>query len=177
MVVWLVLLSCHAPSAPPKTAWVTQPSSPPQSAPEDEVSLTELIKQLPFIEKAKRAGMLRAWTLIPNNDHYRIARTSDFANPIMTHDYGEMAGAYGLSTLIVDKTVAGTQRFSLVIFIERPASTYEVYWIYQNMDLSKYRMSRSSGDIMVEEVHDDGTTTACEIQWVKKERRWTCKAP
>ena len=137
--------------------------------------MIDLVKQLPFIGKEKSAGMLRAWAHVPNNDHYRVARRSDFEDSFLIHDYGEMAGAYGLATLIVDKTIAGAERSSLVIFIERPANRYVTYWIYRNMDLSKYTMSRSSGDIVVDEVRTDGTRSVCEIQWERGERSWTCK--
>jgi len=103
-------------------------------------------------------------------------KKGDFENPFMTSDYGELAGAYGLATLIVDKTVTDRQRMSLVVFIERPGNRSDIYWIYRDMDLSKYQMSRSSGDIIVDEVHENGSKSVCEIQWVSNEQRWTCKA-
>ena len=118
---------------------------------------------------------MRAWVRVPNHDRYRVARVSDFENPIMTNDYGEMAGAYGLAALIVDRTLATPNRFSLVIFIERPANRYDIYWVYQNMNLSKYRMSRASGNLYVDEVRDDGTRAVCKIEWDRNERRWACK--
>jgi len=118
--------------------------------------------------------MLRAWAHVPNNEHYRAARARDFENPFMTSDYGEIAGAYGLATLIVDKTITTAQRFSLVILIERPGNRYDIYWIYRDMDLSKYKMSRASGDIFVEEVHEDGSKSVCEIRWDRKKRQWAC---
>jgi len=93
----------------------------------------------------------------------------------MTSDYGELAGAYGLATLIVDKTVSDSKRMSLIIFIERPDNRSDLYWIYRDMDLSKYQMSRASGDILVE-VHENGSRSVCEIRWVRNEHRWTCKA-
>ena len=152
-----------------------QITSSPLPSPEAELSVSDLIKQWPFIEQEKRLAMLRAWTQVPNNVRYRVAQKGDFENPFMTSDYGELAGAYGLATLIVDKTVSDSKRMSLIIFIERPGNRSDLYWIYRNMDLSKYQMSRASGDILVE-VHENGSRSVCEIQWVRNEHRWTCKA-
>ena len=101
------------------------PSSSPTSSPEIEMSVRQLIAQLPFIEKEKRAGMLRAWDHVPNYNNFRVANKSDFDNPFFTYDYGEIAGAHGLAVLIVNK---------------------------------------------------DGTRGVCEIQWSKKQRKWTCQS-
>ena len=153
----------------------TQITSSPSPSPEAELSVSDLIKQWPFIEKEKRAGMLHAWSRVPNNAHYRVAQKGDFENPFMTSDYGELAGAYALATLIVDKTAPGPKRMSLIIFVERQDNRSDIYWIYRDMDLSKYRMSRASGDIFVDEVHEDGSKSLCEIRWDKKERTWACR--
>ena len=153
-------------------AVVNQPSTSP-APPEPEKSVSELIKELSQPEKEERLGMLRAWVRVPHHDHYRAAQASDFSTPFMTSDYGELAGAYGLAAMIVDKTLS-TDCFSLVIFIRRPANRYDVYWIYRNMDLSKYRMSRASGDIFVNYPRSDGTDGICEIQWDRKVSRWAC---
>jgi hypothetical protein len=156
-------------------ALVNQPATAPEGSTEPEKSVSELIKELRIVEEEERLGMLRAWARVPNNDRYRLAQAREFTNPIMTHDYGEMAGAYGLAALIVDKTL-NADRFSLLIFVRRPANRFDVYWIYRNIDLSKYRMSRASGDIFIDELHDDGTKGVCEIQWDRKQRRWACTA-
>jgi hypothetical protein len=154
----------------------SQTTSIPPRSPEVEMSVGDFLKHWPFVENKERGlGMLHAWARVPNNAHYRVAQKSDFENPFMTSDYGELAGAYGLAMLIVDKTATSPKRMSLIIFLERPANRSDIYWIYRDMDLSKYRMSRSSGDIFVDEVHEDGSKSVCEIQWDKDERRWTCK--
>ena len=147
----------------------------PKASPEPEQSVLDLIKQQPFLEKEKIAGMLSAWSRIPNNAHFRLAQVVDFENSSMISDYGELAGAHGLAALIVDKTAIDSKRMSLIIFVERPGNRSDLYWIYRDMDLSKYRMSRSSGDIFVDEVHEDGSKSACEIRWDKKERTWACR--
>ena len=177
VVVLVAMPSCRTQVKRPASAPIIdvgQPASSSQNSSETEMSLIELIKQWPFLEKEKREGMLRAWARVPKNERYRAARARDFENPFMTSDYGEIAGAFGLATLIVDKTITTAQRFSLVIFIERPGNRYDIYWIYRDMDLSKYNMSRASGDIFVEEVHEDGSKSVCEIRWDKTKRQWAC---
>ncbi len=67
------------------------PSSSPNSSPEIEMSVRQLIAELPFMEKEKRAGMLRAWDHVPNYNNFRVANKSDFDNPFFTYDYGEIA--------------------------------------------------------------------------------------
>jgi hypothetical protein len=163
-------------STPQPVAILNQPATSPEGSPELEKSVTEFIKELPMVEQEERLGMLRAWTRVPNNDRYRLAQAREFTNRSMIYDYGELAGAYGLAALIVDKTL-NADRFSLLIFDRRPANRFDVYWIYRNMDLSKHSMSRASGDIFVDEVREDGTKGVCEIQWDRKKRRWACTAP
>jgi len=176
LILLAALVSCQQAvklSSNQSSPGVNQPSKLPERLPEREKSVAELITELPFLEKGERLGLLRAWTRVPQHDNYRAANANEFENSFLTHEYGEMAGAYGLAALIVDKT-RDADRFSLVIFVRRPANTYDLYWIYRNMDLSKYRMSRSSGDIFVEYPRDDGTNGVCEIQWNRKQRRWSC---
>src|SRR5882672_5507054 len=72
---------------PPQNSRPIQTTSSPQPSPEPELSVSDLIKQWPFIEKDKRAGMLHAWSRVPNNAHYRVAQKGDFENPFMTSDY------------------------------------------------------------------------------------------
>ena len=176
VILLTVLVSCQQavrPLSNQSAAGVSQPSKSPERSPEVEKSVTELITELPFLEKGERTGLSRAWTRVPQHDNYRAANASEFENPFLTHEYGEMAGAYGLAALVVDKT-RDADRFSLVIFVRRPANRYDLYWIYRNMDLSKYRMSRASGDIFVDYPRGDGTKGVCEIQWDRKQRRWSC---
>ena len=159
--------------ASPAPATTPQPSPSAESSPELEQSVSQVIKELVISDVDERVGLLRAWQRVPDNDHYRIAQTSDFGEPRMTYEYGEIAGAFGLAAMIVDKTRT-VDRFSLIVFIRRPANRFDTYWIYRNMDLTKYAMSRSSGDIFVEYPGPDGNRTLCEIQWDKKSGKWGC---
>jgi hypothetical protein len=152
-----------------------QPGNALPNAPQVHQSVRDLIGQLPFVEKERQAGMLRAWARVPRNSRFRIAQPGDFENPSMTSEYGEIAGANGLAVLIVDTTAADHQGMSLIIFIERPGHRSDIYWIYRDMDLSKYRMSRSSGDILVERPKPDQGSAICEIQWDRSLKQWTCK--
>jgi hypothetical protein len=173
IIASVMLVGCggsveRASPAPAPTP--SQPSLSPVGSPEPERSVSQAIKELVMADGNERAGLLRAWRRVPDNDHYRIAQTSDFVQPRVTYEYGEIAGAYGLPAIIVDKTRTA-DRFSLIVFIRRPSNRFDTYWIYRNMDLSKYAMSRASGDIFVEYPGADGNTTFCEIQWDKKSRK------
>jgi hypothetical protein len=177
IIYFTASIGCRTYVKPAKnqvTNEVHQPSPMLIHYPEPDESVKALIKRLP-IEQKHKPGLLRAWARITNNDHYRLARPGEFENAVLTHEYGEMAGASGLAALIVDKTLTG-EGFSLVIFIERPDGRYDVYWVYRNMDLSKHRMSRASGDIFVSHVAEDGRDVTCEIQWDRKSGRWACTA-
>jgi hypothetical protein len=134
------LTCCRAPvqtGKPPQNSPPIKTTSSPQPSPEAELSVSDFIKQIPFIEEEKRAGMSRAWSRVPNSARYRAAQKGDFENPFMTSDYGELAGAYGLATLIVDKTAKDPKRMSLIIFVQRPdigqtfIGSIET-WIYRN---------------------------------------------
>jgi hypothetical protein len=79
--------------------------------------------------------------------------------------------------MVVDKTKTADNRFGLVVFIERPANAYTSHWIYRDIDLRRFEMSRSSGDILVRETLSDGNTKVCEIQWTKRIGQWNCEPP
>jgi hypothetical protein len=94
VILLTVLVSCQEavrPLSNQSAAGVTQPSKSPERSPEVEKSVTELITELPFLEKGERLGLLRAWTRVPEHDNFRAAQASDFENPFLTHEYGEMA--------------------------------------------------------------------------------------
>ena len=174
LIMTLLLIACVEACRPAKKIEESQKTTAPfassaTASPESEISVAELIKSCSFIESETRKGMLRAWSRVPNNASYRAAQNIDSESPI-TRDYGELAGAHGLATLIVNKTIMGADRMSLIIFVERPDNRSDIYWINRNMDLSRYKMSRASGDIIVDEVHKDGNRSICEIRWDKKER-------
>jgi hypothetical protein len=128
MALLSTLTGCLTPRETSRSLPTAQPSpsSSPNSSPEVEMSVRQIIAELPFMEREKRTGMLRAWDHVANYNNFRVANKSDFENPFFTYDYGEMAGANGLALLIVNKTIQSIQRFSLVIFIERPANRYDI---------------------------------------------------
>jgi hypothetical protein len=171
-------VDCRAPKATKEAQndnRIAQGNSSATPLADPEISVPDLIKNYDFIEGNTRKGMLRAWSRVPNNHTYRVAQTSDSESPII-RDYGEIAGAHGLVTLIVDKTVLGPNRMSLIVFIKRPNNRSDIFWIYRDMDLSKYKIGRSSGDIFVEEAPQiDGSKYLCEIRWDKKDKKWGCR--
>jgi hypothetical protein len=130
--------------------------------------VSELLRELPLVEQEKRAGMLRAWKQIPNHDHYRKARPSDFVTAgwnekefDRSYEYGEIAGAYGLAMFVIDKTLPKPKHFAFVVFIERPKNRYDTYWIYRDENLSGLNLSRSSGDIFLRGVRESGMPSDC----------------
>jgi hypothetical protein len=160
----------------------SQPSTSPQGVTVPDIAVSDLFRQIPFIEKEKSAGLLRAWKTAPNYNHYRKAKASDFVTASWnekefdrSYDYGEIAGAYGLALFVIDKTVSKPEQFSLVVFIERPNNRYNVYWIYRDENLSGLNLSRSSGDIFLRGVGGNGMSTDCEIKWSRDSKKWTCE--
>jgi hypothetical protein len=176
-LILIIVPGCHRPI---RSAGVTnqpdqsQRASTPASSPEIDQSVEDLIQTWPFIDDQRRRGMLRAWARVPSNLRFRVAKHSDFQNSFLTTDYGELAGASGLATMIMDKT-AGSRKMSLIIFVDRPGNRSDLYWIYRDTDLSLYRLSRSSGDLLVEEPQPNGGSSTCEIEWDRSQRHWTCK--
>jgi len=188
----LLLTNLGACSPQPNSGQAAPPprgelSSSPQlnvAVEEPETSVTQFLQQMPLMEERRRPGLLRAWRKIPDHYRYRKPRASDFENSngianenFRSYDYGEIAGAYGLAMIVVDKTIAGLRRFGLLILIERPANRYDAYWIYQDKDLSKVTLNRHSGNVYLAGTGDDGVDLYCDIKWGRSERRWTCKGP
>ena len=92
MAVLLTLTGCLTPRERPRNPTTAQPSHPspsPNSSPEVEMSVRQLIAQLPFMEKEKRAGILRAWDHVADYHNFRVANKSDFENPFLTYDFRE----------------------------------------------------------------------------------------
>jgi hypothetical protein len=130
-----------------------------------ETTVTEFLKsQFRPLEEKESSAIVRAWGKVPHRENYVMGQ----------NDYGEIAGAWGLASFVVDRTVATSKRFSLLVFIRRPGNRYDLYWIYRNEDLSRLSMSRSSGDIFVSGTREDGSSVNCEIEWSRKDNRWTC---
>jgi hypothetical protein len=161
---------------------LSQPIVQPRPNAESDIAVSDVFRQIPFVENAKMAGMLRAWKRIPNYGHYRKARPMDFVTAgwketefDRSYDYGELAGAYGLALFVVDKTLPKPKNMSLVVFVERAKNRCDIYWIYRDENLSALNLSRSSGDIFLRGTREDGTSADCEIQWSRKSRKWTCE--
>lgn len=195
-ITMLLTAACTGGSETPKPSSSVvrqQQDSSPEPTPivdETEKSVTELIRAEPFLEKEKRSTLLRTWRLVPKHENYRTVRPSDFKIPDWVKrerywpdvarstgspsDYGEMSGAYGLIAFIVDKTIVDNDRFSVVVFIERPGNRYTLHWILRNKDLSRVNLRRHSGNVYLQEFRDDGTSRSCDVQWDHKEKKWGC---
>jgi len=139
------------------------------------VSVKNFISEFEPLKEERVVGLRRAWARVPRNSDFRVARSDDFGEPRRVYDYGEIAGAYGLALMVIDKTKPVDSRFGLIIFLERPGDRYDTYWIYRDTNLRSFSMQRASGDIFVEEKFGDGSRKMCEIQWTRKKGKWTCE--
>ena len=150
-----------------------QSNTTPTPTPEPEQSVKDFLSGVWPLTKERATGLRRAWARVPRNSDFRVARDDDFGEARIPYNYGEIAGAYGLALFIVNKTKTGNDRFSLVIFIERPGDRYSLYWIYRDRDLRASRLSRSSGSLFVE-TGERTEREICRIQWTKSKGEWTC---
>ena len=139
------------------------------------MSVKNFIYKFEPLKEEKVVGLRRAWARVPRNSDFRVARSDDFGEPGTVYDYGEIAGAYGLALMVIDKTKPVDSRFGLIIFLERPGDRYDTSWIYRDTNLRSFSMQRASGDIFVEEKFGDGSRKMCEIQWTRKNGQWTCE--
>jgi hypothetical protein len=139
---------------------------------EPDVPVPDFLNQLPFRSKAQEAGMITAWNKIPDHNHFRTARYRNSTQVV--HDYGEIAGAYGLALFVVDTTKSGLERFGLIIMLERPADRYDIYWIFRDRDFTNFELSRASGSLFVWHPGEDRKRTTCRIEWVRAKGKWTC---
>jgi len=141
-------------------------SSPnPSITPGTDITVSQfLLGVFDPLEAWERAAALRTWNTVPSHENYEIRQNV----------YGEIAGAYGLALVIVDKSLASSSRFSLIVFIRRPRNKYDLYWIYKNADLSRVSLNRVSGDIFVSGIREGGSSLNCEIAWSRKDNKWTC---
>ena len=165
--------------------------SEPSPQTEEEEKSVEVIIQEHGLEEPKQRSLLRTLRRIPNHRDYRAVRRSDIKLPNWVRqeyywgdvergigwasDYGEMSGAYGLIVFIVDKTNADANRFSVVVFIERPGNRYTVHWIKQNEDLSSVVLGRHSGNVYLKEYLDERRSRFCDVQWNSATRKWGCE--
>lgn len=146
----------------------------PTPTPGPEVSVTDFISTLPELKSEEARGIRSAWTGIPKHGQYRVVRSDEFQDSIKPYEYGEIAGAYGLALLIANRTKHDNDRFSLIIFIRRPGNRYDTYWIFRDMDLRGYSLSRASGSVYVEDKLEGKRRTNCRIEWSKAKRQWNC---
>jgi hypothetical protein len=142
-----------------------EPTPNPTITPQPRITTDEFLKSEFYpMDKWERDGLLRAWHKVPAHKNYEMVQDV----------YGEIAGAYGLALIIADKSLSADSQFSLIVFIRRPGNKYDLYWIYHNENLSRISLSRSSGDIFVSGLREDGSNLNCEIAWSRKDNKWTC---
>ncbi len=139
------------------------PTQLPTATPQDTVDrfLSEILDP---VSDRERKGYLLSWHKVRGHERYEVAQ----------YVHGEVAGAYGLAMIITDGSSGATNRSSLIVFIERPAHRFDLYWIFKEEDLSRVSISRSSGDIWANGLRGDGSKITCEIAWSRQPNKWTC---
>lgn len=152
---------------------VNSSAAPTPGAYEPDVPVPDFLSQIPFRSKAEMAGMIAAWKKIPNHTRFRAVRNGYSQQAV--HDYGEIAGAYGLALFVVDITKTELDRFGLIIMLQRPRDRYDVYWIFRDTDFSNLTLSRSSGSLFVRRSGANKEETVCRIEWVRAKGKWTCE--
>lgn len=190
LVPLALLCGCSSPSAvsrPPETiANIPQPQT--VSSPQlPYVSVED------YLSRMEERGMLRAWRRVENRDRYRVARADDFRIPEWTRneryrididnalervsDSGDINRdwyPFDFALIVVDATKVEPARFGIVIFNERAGKTYEAFWLYRNIDLSRHTIGRNSGGIYVNEFREDGAYTNCRVRCNRRTREYTC---
>jgi hypothetical protein len=72
----------------------TRVSSPTPTAQQLETTFSYFLKhEFTPLQEQERAAIVRAWNKVPDRENYVIRQ----------HDYGEIAGAYGLASLVVER--------------------------------------------------------------------------
>ena len=194
-IALLLTVACNSKigSSTKVTQVTSSESADPQPTPmakNVETSVTDVIAQIPFLEKPKKSALLRLWKSVPDHEHYRAVEPNDFNIPHWVEkefywgdvarstgwssDYGEMSGAYGFIIFMVNKSITDMNRFSVLVFIERPGNRYTMHWIFRDKDLSRVNLRRHSGNVYFQEFREDGTTHSCDVQWDRKQGRWAC---
>ena len=92
-----------------------------------------------------------------------------------SHDYGELSGAYGLTLFMINRKATFPNWFSVAVLIRRSANRFDLYWIFQNADLTHFNLGRHSGDVYLIEYTNDGKTHVCDLQYSRKQKRWACE--
>jgi hypothetical protein len=81
-----------------------QSNATPTPTPEPEQSVKDFMSGVWPLSKKRVPGLRRAWATVPRNSDFRVARSDDFGESRRVYDYGEIAGAYGLALMVIDKT-------------------------------------------------------------------------
>jgi hypothetical protein len=180
-----------------QSATIAKPQSSPTLSPEPKPrdhpgqSVADCIEEIPFLEATERIGLLKAWKKVPGYSNYRMVEASDFRIPDWvrreyyahdveratgwSHDYGELNGTYGLALFTLNRKANYPNCFGVAVLIKRPSDKFDLYWIFQDADLTHFNMGRHSGDVYLTKYDDDGKTHVCDLQYSRKQLRWACE--
>jgi hypothetical protein len=141
--VLFVETTCRQRTIVTTVAKVPQPTpSPLPMLDPPEITVTEFLRQQDQAKNYRQSSLVGAWKTVPNWNHYRWARSTDFKMPewiqLEGHwrdvereindpdEDGEMGGAHGLAAIFIDRTVSDSKGFSCVVFIFRPGNRYHI---------------------------------------------------
>jgi len=197
IVVTTSLLLGGCRSGRQQTPTITKPQSSPTPSPEPKPqdhpgqSVTDCIEEIPFLKATERSGLFKAWKKVPGYRNYRMVETPDFRIPDWvsreyyagdveratgwSHDYGELNGTYGLALFTFNRRANYPNCFGVAVLIRRTSDKFDLYWIFQDADLTQFNMGRHSGDVYLTEYGDDGKTHVCDLQYSRKQKRWACE--
>jgi hypothetical protein len=191
----LVLGGCRVErqQSDPITRPQSSPSPSPTPKPADDPgqSVADCIENIPFLETTERTGLLKAWKKVNGYRNYRMVEASDFRIPDWvsresyagdvkqatgwSHHYGELNGAYGLALFVLDRKATYPNCFGVAVLIKRTSNKFDLYWIFQQADLTHFNMRRHSGDVYLIEYGYDEKTHSCDLEYSRKQRRWACE--
>lgn len=140
----------------------------------------------------KGSDIYKAWIDVANHQNYRLVSSEDRMMPswvsknkdVFRHIGeltgvfcmgGEVCGTYESNNgvfLLVDKTIANSKKFSLLIIYKSMDTTYKIQWLAKNEDLSNTLLSKNSGNILVEKYYNDGTDEISRICWSKRNSKF-----
>lgn len=190
-----VISACRDQSRPANIATTTSSSARPSPTPTPfegpGESVVDCIKRIHVLYPGETSGLLKAWKRQPGYQNYRMVEASDFRIPDWVRrdqywpdveratgwssDYGEMNGAWGVVLFMVQRTATFPKWFSVAVLIKRPGNRFDLYWIFQNADLTHFNLGRHSGDVYLLEYTDDGKTRSCDLEYSRQQGRWACE--
>lgn len=166
LAVLVSVVACNQGRQPviaARPSHIPSPSPTPSPKPNDTVDHF-VVSTSELLYDWERGALTRAWNKVPHHSAYELVQSV----------HGEVAGAYGMAMIVLDKSLPGSNQGGLIVFIQHAHNKFDLYWIFKNENLSRVSISRLSGGIIVEGLREDGSPVNCRIAWSRKDNQWTC---